>query len=642
MLKTTEKRSDNVSRRSIFITDAWTKLCWIKAIEGPLLISLLFAVVIRAWLAVHTHGVIAGDEAMVGLQAEHILRGEHPIYYYGQPYMASFEAYFLAAIFLLTSPSAWAMRTEPILIALVLVYLTWSFAKALANAARLSLHAKFIFVTVATLIAAFPPLYDVVEEMRATGGYIEVFTIMLWLLFCAWSVAHRWREGASWRELVLRWAGLGFLIGFGLWIDPLVAYALVTIALWLGGFFIIELIRPRCENGVHPKLMLCREALLAVAAIPAALIGFAPGLYWGAHHHWENITYVLSNGSSVPQQNKLHTILQVQYLYTTCLAPRALGGSLPTQPGVTSVNPHIVTFGLVVGTLCLFLSAAMIILSFICPKTLLVCIRQLTALPLLFGLCTSAIFCFASISVAALQSGCGPWDIIGRYVVPLVVALPFFIAAIFTIPILIIDSTSLFPTRRAGVFTTQVGELRQPVVQVSSSYLSLLWRVTSGFLALVLLAYFYRQSAAYWHADPGYTFQESGCVTAYPADNGPIIAYMQREHIRYAWGTGWIADPITFKTNGAVIVSEPHGRIAANNDAVARADRPSLLLLAQHSDAHPSFLRALDGKHIAYRVKRFYSEPGVDALVITPLDRTLSPSDPAFADLFNAVFRGCL
>ena len=638
MLKTTEKRIDNISRRSLFITNAYANLHWMKAIEVPLLISLLLAVAVRAWLAAHTHGVIAGDEAMVGLQAEHILRGEHPIYYYGQPYMGSFEAYFIAAISLLTGPSTWAMRAEPILISLVLVYLTWSFAKSLADAAQLSARAKVVFVTIATLIAAFPPLYDVVEEMRATGGYIEVFTVMLWLLFCAWGVTHRWREGASRRELGLRWIGLGFLIGFGLWIDPLVAYALVTIALWLGGFFIIELIRSRRKNGVRPRLG--RDALLVVVAIPAALIGFVPGLYWGVHHRWENITYILSNGSSVPQQNKLHTVMQVQYLYTTCLAPRAIGGALPTQPGVTMANPHIVTFGLIIGSLCLFLTAAMAILSVIWPQMLLVRIRQLTALPLLFCLCASAIFCFASISVAALQSGCGPWDIIGRYVVPLVVALPFYIAAIFTIPLLITGSTSLFPARKTEASTIQEKERAQPIEPSSST--PLLWRVISGILLLVLLAYFYRQSVAYWHADPGYTFQESGCVTAYPADNGPIIAYMQREHIHYAWGTGWIADPITFRTDGAIIVSEPHGRISANNDAVARADRPSLLLLAQHSDAHPAFLASLDHKHIAYRIGRFYSEPGIDALVITPLDRTLSPSDPAFAGVFNAVFRGCL
>ncbi len=56
---------------------------------SPLMACLLLAVIVRVWLIIHTNAVIAGDEAEVGLQAEHILHGEHPIYYYGQPYMGA-------------------------------------------------------------------------------------------------------------------------------------------------------------------------------------------------------------------------------------------------------------------------------------------------------------------------------------------------------------------------------------------------------------------------------------------------------------------------------------------------------------------------------------------------------------------------
>jgi len=49
-----------------------------SALRSPLWLCLLAALLIRVWLVYHTHGVIDGDEAMVGIQAEHILRGEHP------------------------------------------------------------------------------------------------------------------------------------------------------------------------------------------------------------------------------------------------------------------------------------------------------------------------------------------------------------------------------------------------------------------------------------------------------------------------------------------------------------------------------------------------------------------------------------
>jgi hypothetical protein len=82
------------------------------------------------------------------------------------------------------------------------------------------------------------------EEMRVQGGYMEAFVIMLWLLFCAFRLTQRWGQQASWRELGLRWAGIGLLIGLGLWIDPLIIYACAAIAIWIGGYFVLELVKP--------------------------------------------------------------------------------------------------------------------------------------------------------------------------------------------------------------------------------------------------------------------------------------------------------------------------------------------------------------------------------------------------------------
>jgi len=597
---------------------------------------LLLAVIARVWLIVYTNGVIAGDEAMVGLQAEHILHGEHPIYYYGQPYMGSLQMYLIAGVILLTGPSVWAIRIEPLLISLVIVYLTWCFSAALADAAHLSTRAKTLFIVIATLVAAFPPLYDTVEEMRTTGGYVEAFAIMLWLLFCAFRLTQRWRAGASTRELALRWAGIGFLVGLGFWIDPLVVYALLTITLWIGGYFISEFVKPHRQTATQPRMTLLKEALLSVIAIPASLVGFAPGLYWGAHHQWANIRYLFQKGGTVPN-GRLHTILQVQNAYTTCLAPRALGGALPTQPEVTVANPHIMTFGLVVSVCCLAISLAGVVLSVLWPHPLLSLIRQLTLLPLLFIACASIIFCAASIAISAIYSGCSSWDLVGRYGVPLVIALPFIIATVFTIPALIAQERK----------KTQVQERedRQDISHYApkptSTRLTLLAAIQAGLL-VVLAIYFCLQGVAYAQADPRYTFQGTGCISPNPTDQDPIINYMQQAHIRYAWATGWLGDPITFKTNGALVVTELPGRIQANGNTVLHADRPGFFFLVRHDDLHPTILQAVDAKNVTYHIERFYSERGIDLLLVTPLNRTVSPLDPAFKNLFQSVFRGCL
>src|SRR5947209_14670115 len=127
---------------------------WYTPWLSPLWLCLLIALALRTWLIVRTHGVLDGDEALVGIQAERILRGEFPIYFYGIPYFGSLEAYLIALIFAITGPSVWALRAEPILVSLLLVWLTWKFAAALAEAAHLPAYAQRYFMIVAALVAA--------------------------------------------------------------------------------------------------------------------------------------------------------------------------------------------------------------------------------------------------------------------------------------------------------------------------------------------------------------------------------------------------------------------------------------------------------------------------------------------------------
>src|SRR5436305_173697 len=115
---------------------------WSMVWRSPLWLCLLLAIVVRIVLIVHTNGVIDGDESLVGIQAQHILRGERPIYFYGIPYFGSLEAYLVAALFALLGSSLWTMRVEPILLSLLLVTLTWRLAGDLAASAKLSVQTR--------------------------------------------------------------------------------------------------------------------------------------------------------------------------------------------------------------------------------------------------------------------------------------------------------------------------------------------------------------------------------------------------------------------------------------------------------------------------------------------------------------------
>src|SRR5256885_979563 len=138
-------------------------LVWLRS---PLWLCLVLTLIARVWLIYHAQGLIDGDEAQIGVQALRILQGEHPAYFYGQPYMGSLTAYLLAPLLGLVGPEAWALRSESLCFSLLLVYLTWLLAGALADSAKLSAAVRLRFQTIATLVAALPPLYHGVIGMR--------------------------------------------------------------------------------------------------------------------------------------------------------------------------------------------------------------------------------------------------------------------------------------------------------------------------------------------------------------------------------------------------------------------------------------------------------------------------------------------
>ena len=602
----------------------------------PVLLCLLLALIMRAWLVYHTRGVIDGDEAMVGIQAQHILRGELPVYFVSQAYMGSLEAYVMALLFAIAGSSVWTLRAEPVLFSLLLVWLTWKLAAILADAAKLPPYAKRRFMIIATLLAALPPLYDAVIELRTLGGYIETFVLMLFLLISVFRLTQRWRERVSPRELALRWAGIGFIVGLGFWVNPLIISAVLAAAIWIIGSCLQTIWSARqldqlstqqtASKGTQVTPKMSTFAISSIAAIPAYIIGFAPALYWGATNSWRNLSYILNNGGGASSQ-RLSTIDKVAHLYTSCIVKRIIGGALP-DVNITATFPRLFTLSLAVGVLILLATVLTYMLSFFLHHSLLLQIRQLVGLPLLFGVCTAFIFCISKISTTGLTVNCNNIDYAGRYATPLLLALPFLFAAIFTCICMYIQERGKEPLQERT--SKKIPSQPQSSHVVFGPSLS---QIMQAVLYAVLFLLLCGQGLTYAQTNAGYTFQTSGCVAA-PANNDPIIEYMQQEHIRYAWGSFWIGNPIIFKTQEHIIIADPRiittprffkSRIPTYTSAVVYADRPSVLTLVSHSDSHPQLLRSLDTEHIAYHVARFPSEPGIDLLVVTPISHAISP-----------------
>jgi len=210
-------------------------------------------------------------------------------------------------------------------------------------------------------------------------------------------------------------------------------------------------------------------------------------------------------------------------------------------------------------------------------------------------------------------------------------AFPFFFATIFTLAgMFIYEKRKKSRLQRAERADTPA----QPISAAPISRLHF-WVLAQLALLALLLVYLGAQASTYGLSDPDQTFQSPYCALA-PANYDPIIAYMQQQHIQYAWATNLLGHPIIFKTNSRIIVVDPLeimnppravNRIPSYTQAAKDANRPGFLVFVRHGDVHPLLLRFLDARQVLYNAAFFPSEPGFDVLVVRPLSRTVSPQE---------------
>ncbi|GCE12236.1 hypothetical protein [Tengunoibacter tsumagoiensis] len=610
-------------------TGAHTKRGWLSALRSPLWFCLIFALLVRIWLIFYTHGFVDMDESLVGVQAQHILRGEFPIYYYGQPYMGSLEPYLISLVFAMFGSSPLTLRIEPLLLSLVLVWLSWRFAELMARQARLSNVARTWFSTTVSLLAALPPLYNLVIEMRTWGGHIEIYILMLLLLTSGWKLVQRW-EAASQREILMRWLGIGVIIGVGFWVYPLIVSAVLAAFIWIDALLFWKFLQslgwvPLAADGRQESFAFHgKRMLLGLSVVPGVVLGFAPGIYWGALHQWANIWYLLSPGSDGGNSvhllhrypNRLAVINGTVGLYEKCLVPHLYGGTLPTQ---SLTNSSVFSFQslelLNIGSIILVLGG--LIASLIWQHSLFRVLPRLVGLPLLFAVCTIVCFCFSNVVGHSLFEPCIR-DGVGRYAAPVLLALPFFLAGIVA---LVVEYFSKRDKRSEG-------SRRVPGRRLSR------FAVIQCGLAAVLLMYVFFIGTTYVQSDPQYIFQSFTCNRA-PYDTSKIIAYLQEHNIHYLWGTHALGDTLIFQSKGSIIVTDPRivnagalNRLPQDVLAVEHADRASVIDMVAHTDPMPKLVQAINVLGVKYTLIRIPSQPGnVDILILTPVSRTLTSTE---------------
>jgi len=236
------------------------------------------------------------DEDTMGIMGLHIAyNGAHPIFFYGQHYMGTLEAYVAAAFFRLFGASVFTLRLGPVLM----------FALFLANMYLLTsllYTKKLALITLVLLTLGSSIMLD--TELVAIGGYPELlFFGSLALLLSVWLVLSLDQYSSPrmrlWR--LIAYGCWGFVIGIGFWSDFLMLPFILVSGLLL--------------------LVFCWRELFK-SAVLVVVIGLLVGIF----------PLIIYNLHAAPGENTLNVLSQLHYSGTVELASIQAHNHIPLEP----------------------------------------------------------------------------------------------------------------------------------------------------------------------------------------------------------------------------------------------------------------------------------------------------------------------
>src|SRR5712692_5355549 len=201
------------------MTERTTMIGWMRsrAFVIGLAVALLVGLALRLAVIASPLGELDGDEAVVGLMARHIaFLGDRPVFYYGQPYLGSLEAFSAAPLFRFFDSSTVLLKLVPTAYSLGFLALSAALARRLFGTGAALATAAYL---------AVPPSMWAVWSTKARGGYAELLFLGQALLLVTLALA----QSRS-RRLALLW---GILAGLAFWTHLLAVVYLVPAAIFL-------------------------------------------------------------------------------------------------------------------------------------------------------------------------------------------------------------------------------------------------------------------------------------------------------------------------------------------------------------------------------------------------------------------------
>ena len=177
---------------------------------------LLLGAGIRLLYLVHPY--MDADQAINGLMARHILLGEFPIFFYGQEYCGSIEAYLASTVFFFFGSSRFTLGLTVTLLSLFLIFFIYRLTVLLLDLKT---------ALVAVLLTAVPSYYFVFHSVLARSAYMESPVLGILLFISAGRILYAQDRHPA------QYLWLGLLSGLGLWTHFLFVFYLTPVGLLL-------------------------------------------------------------------------------------------------------------------------------------------------------------------------------------------------------------------------------------------------------------------------------------------------------------------------------------------------------------------------------------------------------------------------
>lgn len=269
-----------------------------------LLLLVFLAVLLRLLLFRLNWPVTNADEATMDLEALHIAyQGEHPIFFYGQHYMGTIQAYLGAIMMHLFDVSTFSVRLGTLLLFVLYIVCLYYLISLLYTR-------TFALICIVLLSLGSDRMMSI--PLVANGGYAEtmLFGALIFLLACVLAFTSFEKHVGRRRIIrILIYSSLGCTIGLAVWSDQLILPAVLTALLLL--------------------LLCCRQDLRRWEGA-GMLLGLIVGI----------VPLIVYNVSAAPGQDSLHVLLSQVFSGSARVIPfwqqllQALLISLPLATGM--------------------------------------------------------------------------------------------------------------------------------------------------------------------------------------------------------------------------------------------------------------------------------------------------------------------